>query len=300
MRRNIARAMIILSAVLWGTSFPVIRVGLMFMSPIVFLFLRFSLATLILFSILLIRGIRLSPRRMGGLVGLAGIMNAFAYALQFVGQKYTYATNAALMINTSPIFTAISAHFLIEERLTKERIGAIAITFIGAGMVILGSATTLKLRILGDLICLLAGAIWGIYVTEAKKIRESSFDELELLAIWFLYVAVLGGLVLPFEKIYFSMSIIAMFAVIYTAVMCTVLPFLLWYKALRILEASTSSNYFMLEIVVSAVVEMVFIGLLVTPTMIMGAIMIIIGVYLTDYFYTKNGREASLSTSNPG
>ncbi len=300
MRRNIARAMIILSAVLWGTSFPVIRVGLMFMSPIVFLFLRFSLATLILFSILLIRGIRLSPRRMGGLVGLAGIMNAFANALQFVGQKYTYATNAALMINTSPIFTAISAHFLIEERLTKERIGAIAITFIGAGMVILGSATTLKLRILGDLICLLAGAIWGIYVTEAKKIRESSFDELELLAIWFLYVAVLGGLVLPFEKIYFSMSIIAMFAVIYTAVMCTVLPFLLWYKALRILEASTSSNYFMLEIVVSAVVEMVFIGLLVTPTMIMGAIMIIIGVYLTDYFYTKNGREASLSTSNPG
>lgn len=294
MRRSIARAMIILSAILWGTSFPVIRVGLMFMSPIVFLFLRFSLATLILFSILLIRGIRLDPRRMGGLIGLAGIMNAFAYALQFIGQKYTYATNAALMINTSPIFTAISAHFLIKERLTKERIGAIAITFVGAGMVILGSATTLKLRILGDLICLLAGAIWGIYVTEAKKIRESSFDELELLAIWFLYVAVLGGLVLPLEKIYFSMSIIAMFAVIYTAVMCTVLPFLLWYKALRILEASTSSNYFMLEIIVSAAVEIVFIGLLVTPMMIIGAIMIIIGVYLTDYFYAKNGREASL------
>ncbi len=294
MRRSIARAMIILSAILWGTSFPVIRVGLMFMSPIVFLFLRFSLATLILFSILLIRGIRLDPRRMGGLIGLAGIMNAFAYALQFIGQKYTYATNAALMINTSPIFTAISAHFLIKERLTKERIGAIAITFVGAGMVILGSAATLKLRILGDLICLLAGAIWGIYVTEAKKIRESSFDELELLAIWFLYVAVLGGLVLPLEKIYFSMSIIAMFAVIYTAVMCTVLPFLLWYKALRILEASTSSNYFMLEIIVSAAVEIVFIGLLVTSMMIIGAIMIIIGVYLTDYFYAKNGREASL------
>ena len=289
MTRNIARAMIILSAVLWGTSFPVIRMGLQYISPILFLFLRFSLATMILLIVLFAKGVRPSLRDIGGLVGLTGVLNAVAYALQFVGQKFTYATNAALMINTSPIFTAIFAHFLLEEKLTKPRAGAIILTFLGASIVILGSSSALKLRVIGDIICLAAGAIWGLYVAEAKRLREKGIDELELLFIWFLFVAILGGVASPLEKPRILLNIQAIFAVVYTAIMCTVLPFLLWYKALRSLEASSSSNYFMLEIVVSALAEAIFLGLDINMLMVLGAILIVVGVYLTDYFYREGG-----------
>lgn len=289
MTRNIARAMIILSAVLWGTSFPVIRMGLQYISPILFLFLRFSLATMILLIVLFAKGVRPGLRDIGGLVGLTGVLNAVAYALQFVGQKFTYATNAALMINTSPIFTAIFAHFLLEEKLTKPRAGAIILTFLGASIVILGSSSALKLRVIGDIICMAAGAIWGLYVAEAKRLREKGIDELELLFIWFLFVAILGGVASPLEKPRILLNIQAIFAVVYTAIMCTVLPFLLWYKALRSLEASSSSNYFMLEIVVSALAEAIFLGLDINMLMVLGAILIVVGVYLTDYFYREGG-----------
>ena len=43
----------VLAGVLWGSSFPVIKIGLMYIDPFKFVFLRFLLASVIMFLILL-------------------------------------------------------------------------------------------------------------------------------------------------------------------------------------------------------------------------------------------------------
>lgn len=296
MSRKLARIMVLTSAILWGTSFPVIRAGLMYISPILFLFLRFSVATIILFSALFVKNTKFDFRKIDSLVVLAGILNALAYTFQFVGQKFTYATNAALMVNTSPIFTAIFAHFILEEKLTKPRAGAIVLTFLGASIVVLGSGQTLEFRIIGDVLCLLAGVSWGLYMVEAKRIREKRhMDELGLLFIWFLFVTLISGVTLPMESPRIEVNTWSLFAIFHTAILCSVIPYILWYKALKSLEATSSANYFMLEIVISALIEAVFLGLILSASLVIGAALVITGVYLVDYFYRTEKRPTQSS-----
>lgn len=281
LERNRARIFIIASAILWGTSFPAIRMGLKYISPIVFLLLRFVTASFIMLIILFMNNIKIDFRNFGGIIGLSGFLNALAYALQFIGQKYTYATNAALMINTSPIFTAIFAHFLLKEKLNKAKILGIIITFLGASIIILGAELTIEVRIIGDILCLTAGAIWGLYMTLAKRIGEG-ISELELITIWFLYTVLFSIILLPFEKVIFVPTFTSILVVLYTALICTILPFLLWFKALKIMEASTSSNYFILEILISGIVEAILMGLEIKLPFLIGALLVIIGIYATD------------------
>lgn len=284
--RRAARIKVITSATLWGSSFPIIRIGLIYISPVLFLFLRFSVAAVMLLLILSITNVKFRFHKIDSLILLSGILNAAAYAFQFVGQKFTYATNAALMVNTSPIFTAIFAHFLLKEKLTKPRVGAIALTFFGVSIVTLYSGQVLEFRIVGDVLCLLAGISWGLYMTLAKKIRgDNRFDELELLFIWFLFTAALGGIVLPFEGLRITINVWSLFAILYTAVMCSIIPYMLWYKALKSLEATSSANYFMLEIIISAIIEAMFLGLSFSVSLIVGAALVVAGVYFVDYFY---------------
>ncbi|MEX0567637.1 MAG: EamA family transporter, partial [Candidatus Njordarchaeota archaeon] len=59
----------------------------------------------------------------------------------------------------------------------------------------------------------------------------------------------------------------------------------LWFKALKMLGASTTSSYFMVEVIISASLEYVLFRIFITSYMIIGTILIVCGVYLTDRFY---------------
>ena len=127
---------------------------------------------------------------------LTGIMNALGYLLQFIGQKYTYASNASLFVNTIPIFTAISAHFLLNEHLDSKRISTILITFLGAGIIILSNSNMeLTFSAIGDILCLIAGAVWGLYVTLSKKAVDNVSENIVLITAWFIIASIVG---LPF------------------------------------------------------------------------------------------------------
>ena len=290
LKENKARVLIITSAILWGTSFPIIKIGLSYTSPILFVFLRFLLATIIMIPIIMVNNIKIKCEDLKGLVGLSGFLNATAYILQFIGQRYTYATNAALMVNTSPIFTALFAHFLLREKLGKVKIFGIITTFLGVYVIIFGLKLPTGIRMLGDIICLLAGAIWGLYMTIAKRIEES-INELKLITIWFIYNVLFSAIALPLEDAMIVLTPITALVIIYTATICTIIPFFLWYNALKLMDASTSSNYFMIEILVSALLEAILIGAEIRFELLIGALLIILGVYITDALGKNSGKN---------
>ena len=285
-----ARFLLVLTAILWGTSFPVIRYGLIYLPTFTFLTLRFSLATLILalWIIASRKGRALTAMLRDRFVIFTGVLNALGYAFQFIGQNYTYATNASLLINTSPIFTAITAHFILDEKMNKLRGGAILLAFIGSAIIIIESyGRALTFGALGDFLCLLAGFFWGIYVTYSKKLAHEETDDVILLSSWFAITTILA---VPFSIIEIAtqpikIETIAIAVIFYVAIACTVVAFSLWFIALKIMEASTSSAYFILEILVSAILESIMFKTTITYTTITGAILVVTGVYLTDLFY---------------
>jgi len=289
-KRTVARIMTLIAAFIWGTSFVVIRWGLLFISPMKFVFLRFLIAFIIfmLLSKFYFNARNFSKILFDRLILIAGIFNALGYIFQFIGQAYTYATNASLLVNLSSVFVAIIAHFLLGEKLTIFRASAIFLAFIGTLLLIteLSSTTLFQRTFIGDLICLLSGLSWAFYIVLSKKIAYKEINEVLLLAVWFFYVVIFSA---PFALLESSSNISfrALVAVLYTSIFCTAIAFLLWFKGLKILEAVTSSVYFLIEIVISAILEAIIFGLSFSIIKIIGAVLICVGIVLIDVSYHK-------------
>jgi drug/metabolite transporter (DMT)-like permease len=105
-----------IAGVLWGTSFPAIQLGLNYVDPYTFVFLRFFLASIIMFFIVLVKsGYRLEFGK-NRLIWFLGIANGVAYLLQYVGMESTSASKSSLLVNLSAIWVAILSSLILKER----------------------------------------------------------------------------------------------------------------------------------------------------------------------------------------
>ncbi len=294
MDRTMGRVLTLSAAIFWGTSFVVIRWGLIYLPAMEFLFMRFSLSMFILLFIMVFNNniVGFKKKLFSREIIIAGILNSLGYIFQFLGQQYTRATNASILINLSAVFVAIIAHFYLKEKLNWIGFLGVVSAFAGAFLLITKGQfiNIFTYYFLGDFLCLLSGLSWAMYIVKSKEISLKDFDDTQLLAAWFFYVSIFTLPLMIVQGIK-EISINGLIAVIYTAIICTVLGFAFWYKGLKKLEATTSAIYFVIEIAISAILESIIFGLYLTPLEIIGALIAVTGVLITDYsFSTKINR----------
>src|SRR5437870_2430850 len=100
-RRGLAATM--LAGLLFGTSVPVIKLGLSFVPPNTFVTLRFLFASALIVFLLQGRGWVQRDLFRSREIWIIGFINAFGYVLQFQGQLITSSSNAALIISTAAL-----------------------------------------------------------------------------------------------------------------------------------------------------------------------------------------------------
>ena len=112
----------ILAGALWGTSFPIIKIGLTYTDPFAFLFWRFLVSSVALVAVMLL--LRKLEFKMGDmkLLVFLGIANGAGYLLQYVGMNYTTAAKAALFINLSAMWVALLSPKLLGESFSKIKL----------------------------------------------------------------------------------------------------------------------------------------------------------------------------------
>ncbi len=121
----------LLAGALWGTSFPIIKIGLTYIDPFTFVFWRFLIATVLLLAVmLLLKKLEFKMANKKLLVFL-GIANAAGYLLQYVGMNYTTAAKAALFINLSAMWVAILSPKLLGESFSRKKIAGVLFGLVG-------------------------------------------------------------------------------------------------------------------------------------------------------------------------
>src|SRR2546425_5451743 len=90
-----ALAATIIAGLLFGTSVPVIKLGLDFIPPDTFVTLRFSFASALIIFLLKGRGWVQRDLFRSRQIWIIGFINALGYVLQFQGQLITSSSNAA-------------------------------------------------------------------------------------------------------------------------------------------------------------------------------------------------------------
>ncbi|SCA63106.1 Uncharacterized protein SCG7109_AI_00100 [Chlamydiales bacterium SCGC AG-110-M15] len=149
----------LLLASMWGPSFIFIKLAVEEVPPLTFVALRLAIASLLLFTILKIRGEKLPP--LGKVWFHFFAMGAIACSIPFFlfsySEQYISSALAGIINGTTPIFATVLAHrFLVGEHITPAK--AIGVTLGLVGFIFVLLPTLLDGTIEGDTIGILGVA----------------------------------------------------------------------------------------------------------------------------------------------
>lgn len=275
----------ILAGILWGTSFPAIKIGLNYIDPINFVFLRFLIASIVMFvAVLAIKKFEFKMYNKKLLVFL-GLTNGVAYLLQYIGMNYTSAAKASLFVNLSVIWVALISTATIGEHFGKNKTLGIISGLIGLFLVTtnLNLETLGEGQILGDLLLILAGIVWAFFIVY-NKILVNSNNGLIQSIIWILPITLLPAIpfVLLSPNNILVIPIEGWIAIFYTAIFCWVIPYYLWLEGLKHISASTSTILLLTEILVATTISIIFLDELITLTTGIGAVLIVAALVIVS------------------
>lgn len=283
---QLAIAQTALSALLWGTSFPLTAYGLKEgLGPLTFVFLRFALAVPLMVLICVTMGKKLLPLVSRKEVWILGILNALGFLCQYIGQQYTQASLAALLINMSVIFAAAGGAVFLGEKLGAGKAVGVALAISGTVLITTnGSVSSLGgAQLLGVSLYLVSAISWAVYIVYAKQKTEQLALDPAPLATWIVMItalilvplAALSGEGLPTGSV--SVEV-----VVYMALLNTAIPFILYQQGLGKLTAGLSAVVLMLEIVVALVVSVLLLGEAPTYYDFVGGIAILSSILLVS------------------
>jgi drug/metabolite transporter (DMT)-like permease len=271
----------VLAGVLWGTSFPAIKLGLVYVDAYMFVFMRFLVASVIMFFVLLFRenhGLEFAKKRV---IWLLGIANGVAYLFQYVGMNFTSASKSSLLVNLSAIWVAALSWLILKERLGIKRAVGIFSGVLGVFLI----TTNLDFQklgqntVFGDMAVLLSGVIWAFFTVYNKKLVSNAKDIIQPIT-WVLFITLLP--LTPFLGLSasapFQLPIQAWLAIAYTAVFCWVIPYYLWSEGLKSISPINSTLILLTEVVVSLAFSSLMLNETLTLISGIGAIFIMTAI----------------------
>ena len=282
----------LIAGALWGTSFPIIKIGLETIDPFTFVFWRFLVSSITLFGVMLaLRKLEFKMPNKKLLIFL-GIANAAGYLLQYVGMPYTTAAKAALFINLSAIWVAIMSPRLLGEHFSSKKVlgvlfGLVGIIFVSTNLDF-GSLSGGQL--LADIVLLISGITWAIFMIYNKKLIMTSTSGTFQSMTWVLLFTFLS--IVPFTFFagpgFFELSSWGWLAILWTAIVCWVVPYYLWLEGLKHLSASVSTILLLSEIVMAIFLSIVILKEPITIFSTIGALLIVIAIALVSVQDKKN------------
>ncbi len=136
-----ALAALLLSLVVWASSFPATRIALAAYPPGHLALARYVLATLVLLAYCFVVRAPLPRRADLPALALTGLLCGTLYQLGFnYGMRTVSSGPAAVLIDTVPIFAALLGYFFLRERLGARAVAGIVLGFLGSALIAWGEA----------------------------------------------------------------------------------------------------------------------------------------------------------------
>jgi drug/metabolite transporter (DMT)-like permease len=288
-----AWAMLIVSNAIFAGSYAAGKIALRDLSPIMLNTLRFSVAALFLLPIVIAGRRRLRfPLRMlprfALLVLIGFVVNKF---FEYLGLKLTTASDTALLISTESIFTTLFSWVILRERLSRAAVLALVVGFFGVYLIIeqgilphLGTGSSTGLRILGDLLVILALLFESGYTVGGKALLDR-YPALLITA-----ASIIGSLVfwLPAggEEVlrlgWPQLPLEGWLGVLYLALAVTVVGYFLWFQALAQVDASSAAPFLFVQPLLGAVIAILLLGEQLTWATVIGGALIVVSVFIVS------------------
>ncbi|KUO72062.1 MAG: cysteine transporter [Desulfosporosinus sp. BRH_c37] len=277
--------LLIVTNLFWAGNYVFGKYMLSEITPLWITFLRWLLAIMFLFPIayflekpkwLMVKQAWLSLVSMG-ILGIIGYNMVLYSALE-----YTSSTNAALVSALNPAVIVFFSVFLLREKISRLQTSGIAVSLIGAFVVITqGNFGQILQRDYnkGDILMLAAVVIWTLYSIVGRRL--TTVPPITATAISALFATLI---IAPFA---FAQGIdvtrigpLTVTGILYMAIFPSVFSFVFWNMSVRAIGISQAGIFLNLIPVFTAIMSGI-LGERISGTQALGGSLVFMGVYLT-------------------
>ena len=166
---NLGRTCLILTTLIWGSSFVILKSALDSITPLWVLAIRFSGAAILMLIACLPRLKKLDKRYVTGGC-LMGLCLSAAYIVQTYGLVYTTPGKNAFLTTTYCILVPFLYWIISGKRPDKYNIIAALVCLVGVGFVCLGNDLSINI---GDMLTILCGLFYGLHIIVTSRTAEN-------------------------------------------------------------------------------------------------------------------------------
>ena len=271
---------------IWGVTFVSTKVLLQHgLGPMDIMFYRFVIAYCCILAI--------SHKRLWAnnwkdefmlmLSGLTGGTLYFIADLNALG--ISQASNVALLVCTTPIFTALLAHWVFKDPLRKNMLIGSLIALLGVGLVVFSGSVILQINPLGDFLSIMAALMWAVYCLILRPLG-TRYPTAFITRKVFIYSILSVMIYFLFDPLNTNMEIlthpIVIMNLLFLGIVASMLCFIAWNAAVKVLGPSRTANYIYVQPMSTLVLSSIILSEIITLTSLIGAACIIGGVYLAE------------------
>ncbi len=299
MKKYSAEGVLLFITLIWGATFVIIKTALQDISPMLFVTIRFLLASLILLPFLkkIIKEINRAAL-IGGLI--LGFFYFLGFSTQTAGLRYTSATKSAFITGSFVIFIPL-CQVIIEKKIPGKG-SIIGILLVITGLLFLSSKGESLLEVFyeigsnfnfGDFLTILCAVFYAAYIVFMDSISKRH-AYLPLVFIQISLTGILGaGALFIFsaagiENIKFNFNGHILFTFLYTSILATVIASTLQTKFQKYTTPSKAGIIISFEPIFSSLFAFIILHETISFFGFVGCILIFTGLLASELLKTPN------------
>ena len=273
----------VLLIVLWGFTWPILKIGLHFAPPLLFAGIRTLMGGLVLVIVSLLKRRSMHLAKLWHIYLILAIFNVILYfGLQNIALMYLSSGLLSVLVYLQPILVAFLAWIWLKESFPTSKIIGILAGFIGV-IIISGKGFASGVSVLGIILAILTAVSWAIGTVYWKSI-QGQVDPLWGVAIPFtiggVILTISGSLTEHWGFIHWVAPLIG--SLLYTSLLGTALAWVLWFRLVDMAEVSVIAPYTFFVPLLSVVIGVVWLHEKINSTFIIGFVVIALGIYLVN------------------
>ena len=215
---------------------------------------------------------------------LFGAFNVVSNVCVFTAQESLPLEVAAVLEMTSPYFMLVLAFFLFGDRITRRKVLAAVLAFVGCIFIIGIVDSPGDMDVLGVAIGLLSGLTLAAFTIGSKYVGERGHTENSAMFYFFLFSALLVVPISDFGCISFVMasSPLIPVCVLTMGVMCTLLPNYIIVYAVRRVDPAAVSIIITSSLIVSTICGVLVFGDEFGASDVLGIVLVMVAITILE------------------
>lgn len=286
---NPAVVALILANIIWGAAPPLFKLALTNIPPFTLGFVRFAIASVILFPAAIVRWKKMSFQDF-----LATCLTSFftiflMISLGFIGLQEGESIDAALIYSSGPVFLFLGAIFFLREKPDSRVFKGMIVALIGAILItlspaLLGGGENVGTGIFSNIL-FIGSTISMVVGTIVSKRTLERVDPYQFTAITFFFSTILFGLFAVPEMATFSFSDLnsaGWIGIVYGSIFSSVAAYALYYYGTSKIDAQEIGVFTYVDPVVAVLVAVPLLNEIFSLWHLVGILLIAAGIFYAE------------------